>query len=221
MEQGQFIHPINHVLNLNAYGGVQLTGRISIDGGARWSKNLDQKQSSVGLNLTTNWQIHPDWQLSTSLYQNQQRFTPEFIFDPLKPVTQLNQQMQKNISVLLRLRYQWQAGSQRPVMSGSSDAPTGSIKGSIFLDDNQNGTRDASERGASQVTVILDERYSVRTNELGEFEFPLVAVGTHQLRVSSDELPLPYYFEDSKARLSVDVQVHDTARIEFGAVRRR
>jgi len=221
LEQAQFIRPISHVLNLNAYGGVQLTGRISIDGGARFSKNIEQKQSSVGLNLTTNWQVSPDWQLSTSLYQNQQRFTPEFIFDPLQPVTQLNQQTQKNLSVLLRLRYQWQAGSRRPVMSGASDAPTGSIKGSIFLDDNHNGTRDASERGASQVTVILDERYSVRTNELGEFEFPLVAVGTHQIRVGSDELPLPYYFEDSKAKQSVQVQVRDTTRVEIGAVRQR
>ena len=209
------------MLNLNAYGSVQLTGQISIDGGARWSKNLDQKQSSVGLNLTTNWQINPDWQLSTSLYQNQQRFTPEFIFDPLQPVTHLNQQTQKNVSVLLRLRYQWQAGSPRPVMSGSSDAPTGSIKGSIFLDDNQNGTRDASERGASQITVILDERYSLHTNDLGEFEFPLVAIGMHQLRVSSDELPLPYYFEDNKARQTVSVQVRDTTQVEFGAVKRR
>ncbi len=221
LEQSQLIQSTSHILNLNAYGSVQLTGSISIDGGARWSKSLDQKQSSVGLNLTTNWQISPEWQLFTSLYQNQQRFTPEFIFDPLQPTLYQNLQTQKDVSILLRLRYQWQAGSKRMVMAGSSDAPTGSIKGNIYLDDNQNGMREASERGAAQVTVILDGRYSARTNQLGEFEFPLVAIGSHQITVTSDELPLPYYFEDNKAKQIVQVQVRDTTRVEIGAVRQR
>jgi hypothetical protein len=221
LQQGQLIHSTSHIINLNAYGGVQLTDFIFIDGGARWSKSLDQKQSSVGLNLSANWQIHPDWQLSTSLYQNQQRFTPELIFDPLQPTIRQNLQTQKDISILLRLRYQWQAGSKPRVIAGSSDAPTGSIKGNVFLDDNQNRLREASERGVAQVTVILDGRYSARTNDLGEFEFPLVAIGTHQIRVSSDELPLPYYFDDNKAEQTVLVQVRDTTQVEIGAVRQR
>ena len=211
----------SHVLGLSTYGGLNLTDTLSIDGSARWSRNLQQKQQSVGVNLTARWQLHPDWQLSTTLYQDQSRFEPDVVYDPLQPDLKARTQTQNQLSVLFSLRYQKRAGTPALMMAGPAGAASGSIRGSIFLDENRDGIRAASEQGAAQVTVVLNERYSVRTNERGEFEFPLVAVGPQTLRVVSDELPLPWYFEQNSMQHSIQVNVRETRVVDIAAVRMR
>lgn len=220
-EQLQWQGRHSHVLGLSSYGGVNLTDTLSLDGSARWSRNLQQKQQSVGLNLTARWQMHPDWQLSGTLYQDQSRIEPDIVFDPLQPDLKARTQTQNQLSVLFSLRYQKRAGTPALVMAGPAGAATGSIRGSIFLDENRDGTRAASESGAAQVTVVLNERYSVRTNERGEFEFPLVATGLQTLRVVSDELPLPWYFEAGSLQRGIQVNVRETSVVDIGAIRMR
>lgn len=209
------------IVGLSTYGGINLSNTVSIDGSARWSRSLHQGQQSVGVNLTANWQLHPSWQLSTTLYQDQSRFEPDIIFDPLQPDLTARRQTQNQLSVLVSLRFQQRAGTAAQVMAGAAGSATGSIRGSVFLDENRDGIRSASERGAAQVTVLLNERYSVRTNELGEFEFPAVAVGIQHIRVMNDELPLPWYFAADSMQKSVQVNVRESSIVELGAIRMR
>src|SRR3546814_13005133 len=94
--------------------------------------------------------------------------------------------------------------------------PTGTGAGSLFLDDNGDGVRSAGEEAAANVTVLLDGRFAVRTDSLGNFEFPRVAAGSHILTVVPDNLPLPWFIDQADAQRSVQVRVRETARIEIG-----
>ena len=73
--------------------------------------------------------------------------------------------------------------------------------------------------GAANVTVLLDGRFSTRTDEPGRFEFPFVAIGTHAVTVVPDNLPLPWSLGDAKFEVRVDTR--STATLELGARRVR
>jgi hypothetical protein len=67
------------------------------------------------------------------------------------------------------------------VLGGAPGAAAGFIQGSVFLDENDSGARDAGEAGVANITVILNDRFSVRTDSQGNFSFPMVATGTYTL----------------------------------------
>ncbi|MCM2355351.1 MAG: carboxypeptidase-like regulatory domain-containing protein, partial [Arenimonas sp.] len=107
------------------------------------------------------------------------------------------------------------------VLGGAPGSAFGSIAGSVYLDENGDGERAASELPASNVTVLLDGRYSVRTDSQGNFEFPRVAVGAHTIEVVPDNLPLPWFLDEQGDRRAVEVQVREAARVDIGARRQR
>lgn len=61
----------------------------------------------------------------------------------------------------------------------------------------------------------------MRTDSLGNFEFPRVATGTHALTVVPDNLPLPWFVDDTAAQRTLQVDVRQATRIEIGARRQR
>src|SRR3546814_13850426 len=71
------------------------------------------------------------------------------------------------------------------------------------------------------VTVLLDGRFAVRTDSLGNFEFPRVAAGSHVLTVVPDNLPLPWFINQADAQRSVQVRGRETARNDIGPRRQR
>ena len=80
----------------------------------------------------------------------------------------------------------------------------GRIKGTVYMDANRNGRRDADEQGAEGVPVYLDNRYMVRTDAQGQYEFSLVAAGTHIVSIRNESLPLPWgIVGDGQARVNV------------------
>lgn len=207
-------------LSLAAYGGLRLTDRLSLDGNANWSTTLGRlKRRVTNLNLSANWRISPHWQLSSTLYQNQLALSQALQLDPLQPQFIKMTQHQDDQAVLFRLSYQQRGGRAPNVMGGQVGTAVGRIQGSVFLDENRDGVRSASEQMASQVTVLLNDRYAVQTNERGEFEFAAVAVGSHQLRVITDNLPLPWYFDQGNETRQVEVRLRQPAVIDLGAVR--
>ena len=103
----------------------------------------------------------------------------------------------------------------------SPGAAAGGIRGSVFLDENGDGVRSASELPAVNVTVLLDGRYAVRTDSQGEFEFPRVATGAHTVQVVPDNLPLPWFLAEDGESRAVEVRVRDTTRVDIGARRQR
>ena len=79
--------------------------------------------------------------------------------------------------------------------------------------------RGAAELPAANVTVVLDGRFAVRTDSLGNYAFPDVAVGRHTISVVADNLPLPWSFEGAEATRTVEVEVRRSVRIDVGARR--
>lgn len=201
------------------FGGRDLTDRLSIDGSARWTRGAGLGAlRGTDINLGVSWKLAPHWLLVGSVYQSQGSRRSPFILDPL--VTDLPFiSLPRDRSVFLSLRYARNAGRPQAVMGGAPGAATGGVNGSVYLDDNDDGARAASEQPAANVTVVLDGRYSVRTDAAGNFQFPRVAVGRHTLAVVPDNLPLPWFVDEVPR--PVDVTVRANVRIDIGARRRR
>ncbi len=213
--------PATRSTSLALYGGGDIGDSISIDGSARWTGG-DGPGALRGtdFNLGVNWRLGPHWALAATLYQSQGSQRSPFLLDPLVTGTPFIS-VPRDRSVFLTLRYNQQAGRQQAVLGGLPDGAAGSISGSLFLDDNDDGQRAASESPAANVTVILDGRYSVRTDSQGNFAFPRVAAGTHLLSVVPDNLPLPWFIAEELAGRSVRVNVRQDTRIDIGARRQR
>ncbi|MGH8076060.1 MAG: carboxypeptidase-like regulatory domain-containing protein, partial [Lysobacter sp.] len=202
-------------------GGRDLTDRLSLDGTARWTHaSGPSAQRGLDLNLALNWRISSYWWLSTTLYQSEGSRRSPFILDPLVTETPFISTPRER-SLFFTLRYERQSGRPLAIIGGAPGAAVGSVAGSLYLDDNGDGVRAASEQPAINVTVILDGRYSVRTDNAGNFEFPRVATGVHTLSVVSDNLPLPWSFDEATAQRSIQVTVRQAARVEIGARRPR
>lgn len=213
--------PATATTTVSLYGGRDLTDTLSLDGTARWTHG-DGPSASRGLdfNIGLNWRIRPRWSLAAAFYQSQGSQRSPFILDPLVTDTPFISQP-RDRSVFLTLRYDRQAGRPMAVIGGAPGAAVGSVGGSLFLDDNNDGVRAASELPAANVTIVLDGRYSVRTDSNGQFEFPRVAVGTHRLTVLPDNLPLPWFVEDAAAQRTIEVHVRQATRIDIPAGRQR
>lgn len=211
--------PTSYTTTAALFGGRDLTDRLSVDGSARWTRG-DGLGTLRGtdINLGVNWKLAPHWLLVGSVYQSQGSRRSPFILDPL--VTNLPFiSLPRDRSVFLSLRYARNAGRPQAVMGGAPGAATGGVGGSVYLDDNNDGARAASEQQAANVTVVLDGRYSVRTDAAGNFEFPRVAVGRHTLTVVPDNLPLPWFVDE--APRPVEVTVRARVRVDIGARRPR
>ncbi|HJR73297.1 MAG TPA: hypothetical protein VJ806_06630 [Luteimonas sp.] len=206
---------------LALYGAHELTDRLSIDGSARWTHG-DGGEAFRGtdLNLGLNWRIAPRWSLTASYYQSQGSRRSPFVLDPLIVGTPFVS-LPRNRSLFLTLRYERNAGRAQAVLGGAPGGPTGAIAGSLFLDDNGDGVRNASEQPAANVTVVLDGRFALRTDSLGNFEFPRVAIGSHTLTVAPDNLPLPWFIDETASRRTVEVEVRQATRVDIGAQRQR
>jgi len=206
---------------LAALGGVDLGDRVTLDGNLRWTHGSGpQAFRGTDLNLNLAWRVATHWWLQASAYRNRGEQRSPFLLDPLAPPEQFLALPREN-TWFLSLRYERQAGRPAAVLGGPAGAATGSIRGTIFLDENADGVRAASEEAVANVTVILDGRYSVRTDGNGNFEFPRVAVGAHTIEVVPDNLPLPWFIDEGGERRAVEVRVRESARVEIGARRQR
>lgn len=200
-------------------GGRDLTDRLSIDGNARWTHgNGEGASRGTDVNLGLNWRISARWSMTAAFYQSQGSRRSPFILDPLVTDTPFIS-LPRDRSVFLSLRYERSAGQPQAVLGGAPGGPTGSVVGSLFLDDNGDGVRSASEQSAPNVTVLLDGRFAARTDSLGNFEFPRVATGSHTLTVVPDNLPLPWFITDADSQRAIQITVRQAARVDIGARR--
>lgn len=200
------------------YGNVPLNNAWSIDGNARISLT-DQatKQSLVqDFNMSLNWRPSASWDWTLRLYKSQSRQHLQGL-DPLAPPSLSAVQQQGHQTLLLTLRHQQQTGRHYPIVGGRTGDPYGRIQGEVFLDANQDGIRNANEDAASDITVILDGRFIKRTDEMGRFVFDFVKIGTHQLTVNADELPLPWQINEPHSSQSIQAQVRQTTYVSIGA----
>jgi hypothetical protein len=64
------------------------------------------------------------------------------------------------------------------------------------------------------VTVFLDNRYAVRTDSQGRFEFPFVASGPRTVSVRGETLPLPWNVVD-EGQAKVDVRLRESVTLSI------
>lgn len=192
--------------------GQNLTLNQSLQG--RWSSD----QTQYSLNAGVFWRIAPRWSLQTNVYAIQGSNNSLNLAQSPLVVATVPPLTVNDSGIFVMLRYDESAGSARAPIGAAPGSAAGRLAGSVFLDENQNGRREAGEQGAVNVTVLLDGRFAVQTDAQGRFEFPYVAAGPHVLTVISDNLPLPWGL-NKDGRTEVRVFTRDSTSVDIGATR--
>jgi hypothetical protein len=207
--------------SLAAYGGIDLTDNFSIDGTVRLTHDDGPDRSRlVDANIALQWRLATRWSLLGNFSATRGSSRSPFILDPLgNPVA--FQTLPSDRSAYISLRYQFNAGKSPFVIGGSNSAGSGRIVGTLFLDENADGVRSATEQAAVNITVLLDDRYTVRTDQQGRFQFDQVAVGSHTISVVSDNLPLPWFIDEDNVQRRVNVEVRRDTVLDIAAIRQR
>jgi hypothetical protein len=208
------------IVRLAAYGGGNLTSRISLDGNVQWATAVQGRAApSTSADVSLVCQLARAWELLFTYYENHfGSWTPLTVTSPLTPPVPIPQASQGQQGVFLTLRWQQSRGGHFVPLGGAPGAGSGRLTGVVYLDDNENGRYDAGEAGAPNVTVILDGRFSTRTDAHGRFDFAAVVAGHHVLTVQSDNLPLPWTLVN-QGRTEVEVTTRDRVDVNIGAVR--
>jgi len=184
-----------------------IVGTATFDGGLQFTRlqgGDGTGTDGLGGNLNVSWTISRRWSSRVALLWNRAETTGGLSTGPT--VT--------DKSIFFALRAEESSG--RPYVPLGRDAGnvgTGKIAGWVFFDENNDGVRQASERPAPGVIVYLDGRYSVTTDRDGRFEFVPVPTGAHSLRLSVEQVPLPWGLLDEAPR-KVDVPLREAATLE-------
>jgi hypothetical protein len=204
------------------FGGGDIAPNLSVDVNAQWTRSTGEAQpTTLNGNLALTWRFLPDLQLIGTIYRSQARTQlPLQIVSPIDNLLKQTEERVNDRGAFVILRYETRAGSMAAPLGGSVGGGAGRISGVVFLDMNDDGRFAAGEQGAANVTVILDGRYSVRTDGQGRFDFPSVASGRHVLTALPDNVPLPWMFVN-EGRLEVEVPVRGTVNLDIGAQRPR
>ncbi len=209
------------IVRLAVYGGGDLTARFALDGSVQWATAVQGRAApSRSADVSLTWQVARAWSVLASYYENRVgSWTPLVVTSPLAPPTAAAViAAAGERGVFLTVRYQVARGAHFVPLGGVPGSGSGRLSGVVYLDANENGRYDAGEPGAANVTVILDGRFSVRSDPNGRFDFPAVAAGHHVLTVQTDNLPLPWTLTNS-GRTEVDVATRDRTEINIGALR--
>jgi SdrD B-like domain len=204
-------------------GRYLLTDKLSAQANlrARQLRNVDGRgnnDSTIAFNIGLDWQITPSWSFNASIYENRGVVTDPILVESPLATPIVVRSRPNDRGVFVSLRYSVRAGSSTQPLGGQLGSGTGKIEGTVFLDTNGNGRRDGNESGAANVVVVLDGRYSTRTDAIGNYQFSDVASGPHALTVVQDDLPLPWTM-DTDRRYDAPVSTRGTTRIEMGAKR--
>lgn len=208
---------INH-FGTSLNGGSDLSSNISWNGNLNYERsNGNTERRTISANFDLSARINNHWSLITSYLKTQNRVTNPNIVQPLIPI-QLSSETTSGSTFFITLRYETRSGTQSIPLGGNSGSAAGSINGFLFLDANDNGNLDANEEPAQNITVLLDEKFTTRTNARGQFEFPLVAIGDHTVTIIPDNLPLPWQVSDEGQR-TITVNTRKTSYINIPASR--
>jgi hypothetical protein len=176
--------------------------RFSFNAGVRRFADVGDSNPSLSANLGLQYLLAPRWVLSATysgsrgarlpLQTGPSTGAPD-VLPSLSPVPRLR-------LAWIGLRYETSGGTPTVALGGVAGTGGGRIEGAVFLDGNGNAQPDPGEDRLANVTVVLDERYAVRTDAQGRFEFPFVVVGDHKLTVIPDNIPLPWGLGDAASR---------------------
>jgi hypothetical protein len=202
-------------------GRIVLANNLSLQGSLR-ARDARGSGTDSGTTLATNisldWQINRDWSLGTSVYENRGVLVDTLAVQSPLVTPEIIRTRPNDRGLFVTLRYGSHAGSTSAPLGGFPGSGSGRIEGSVYLDANGNGQRDGNESGAANILVMLDGKFSTRTNAYGGFEFPSVVSGPHVLTVLQDDLPLPWSV-DTERKINAPVSTRDVTHVDIGAKR--
>lgn len=188
-----------------------LIGAMAWDASLAWVDVDGEGQSERGYNANVgiDWPISANWAANLSWQRNQVRPGAD---NPLNPFRREN-------TVLLSVRYDAATGVPHPRAIGPAGRQgTGTLVGHVFYDENGDGIRQPSERGAENILLVLDGRFPATTNRDGYYSFGPVALGTHSVAVQLERVPLPWGLADETPR-QVVIRLREESRIDIGLTR--
>ncbi len=164
-------------------------------------------ENDFNVSATATWQVAANWSALAQLSVN--------TFDPVPPLPgSAVLPVQRDKRFLLGVRYEAASGTPYRALGLQNGGGSGRLAGVVFFDDNGDGLRQPTERGAANITVYLDGRFPVTTDSQGRFSFPAVAPGSHGLRILNESLPLPWSVSDERP-LTADVPLRGEANVEI------
>jgi hypothetical protein len=191
--------------------GAPIGQRASLRGTLR-TEQSDRGRRDHSLSLSTLWRITPHWSFETQYNRSlglRTVVTPSL--DPLAPIVD-DTTTNGDHTIYAVLRYEIQAGSLRIPLGGKLAEGGGRIEGVVFFDANGSGVQEASESGVADALIYLDNRFAVRTDAQGRFEFPLVAPGPRTITLRNDTLPLPWSAAN-EGQATAEVRLRETVRL--------
>jgi hypothetical protein len=207
-------------LAVSVYGGGDLTARLSIDGNVRWARAVQGNNAPASsANVELIWQLSANWSMLATYYQSHTgTWNAVTVSSPLAPPDLITSPASEDQGVFFTVRYQRASGAHFAPLGGPPGTGWGPVSGTVYLDNNSNDLLDANETGAANVTVLLDGRYSARTDAQGRYEFPAVAAGRHVLIVVPDNLPLPWIIP-GEGSIQILVETRKRTTRDIGARR--
>ncbi len=114
----------------------------------------------------------------------------------------------REFTALMRLSYRL-GGLQGEgiIASGNRSGGSGSVRGFLYIDANNDGIRQANEQGLAGITIFLNSVYPTVTDARGAYSFPNVGPGDHFLFLDETTLPLPWTLRNNEyTPLRVDLR---------------
>lgn len=196
-----------------------------------------EKGRALSASIVATARLSSNWSLSASYTDTSSRLTSLYGLNDVNLSTlgvlqSAGAGLQRN-SYHLRAGYltlRYSASGGRPKGSlGLRQFPvggTGNLEGRVYLDTNDNGTREPLEAGVRGIIVYLDGIQAVRTDQAGYYRFEGVSDGQHRISINADMLPLPWVIESSdKANAgqpflaTINVGVRSTTVLDIAARR--
>lgn len=223
--------------NSNASSSAtSIYGPIDSTGGALGVLSSQQGES-FSATIVATARLSSNWSLTASYTDTTSNLTsryglPLLGLSPLGPSQgQLDDLRRSSFRLragYLTLRYSVSAGRPQGAL-GLRQFPVGglgNLEGRVFLDSNDNGAKEPSEKGVAGIVVILDGIQAVRTDEAGYYRFEGVIDGPHRVTINADLLPLPWFIEAEEQQgtglpyaATVDIGVRSTTTLNIAARR--
>ena len=177
------------------------------------------KSSHIGAHLNYDWAITPNLSFNAQLDHNRTILTveDEDLSSSLLTATPLDvrEETSTTTSVLATIRYSF-GGNEQPNLLGRHNGKQGSgtLRGRLFLDENNDGLAQENEAGLQGITVYLDSVFATITDSQGRFQFSNVTTGDHHIFVDQSVLPLPWTLR-GKEFFNLSIKLRKTTEVEI------
>jgi len=201
---------------------VGFSGSGALYNGLTWDASVvyGRIQTDTGNEHDFNVSATATWPFAAHWVGTAQVSVTTFDVLPALPGLDTAPATQHDKRLLLGVRYEAASGTPYQALGMRGGAGSGRIAGMVFFDENGDGVRQATERGAANITVYLDGRFPVTTDAQGRFYYSVVTPGNHALRILSESLPLPWSIDEDHPR-GADVPLRGEIAVDIPLIKIR